>query len=133
MDDPNIEWGDPLVIEAWAQIWRDLPLSGGLIGNGNNLSDNSGSVDGSSDSLSTGTREQCIATHALACDYDFKVCLAGATGLAITVLAACTLATALLGLVLCSVGGVLVGWIGDYACLQAGKSCMLRAPDGCPQ
>jgi hypothetical protein len=70
MDDPNIEWGDPLVIEAWAQRWKDLPLSGGLIGNGNNLSDNSGSIDGSSDGIET--YEHCKARIQAGCDKDYN-------------------------------------------------------------
>lgn len=30
IDDPNIDWDDPLVIYVWAQYWTEYPMSGGL-------------------------------------------------------------------------------------------------------
>ena len=135
MDDPNIDWGDPLVIEVWAQMWKDLPLSGGLIGNGDNLSDNSGSVDSVGDSLggSSETREQCIARHRRSCDLQFYACLSVLVSGGIVFFGTCTLTTFILGLPACAFLTGVIGVVGGGACVLNGIACLNNAQDGCPQ
>lgn len=40
MDDPNIDWGDPVVIDTWARhynSWELMPTNGGLVGGDNSM------------------------------------------------------------------------------------------------
>jgi YD repeat-containing protein len=54
MDDPTIDWGDPLVIDVWARFWGIYPINGGLVGSDGSMflteqsAGNEGSTGGTS-------------------------------------------------------------------------------------
>lgn len=133
MDDPNIDWGDAVVIDTWARYWTNYPMSGGLVGGDGSMflpMETTGNEGGSGGGQ---TCEQCMNELGSACESEFQGCLRDRLGYAFFALGACTLFSALGGLIFC---GIAVN-VGYYylanGCLDAGKACLLKARNSCQQ